>query len=43
MVPPLELFGLIETRINANEPERSYFPDQYRKTPLFDKFISFQI
>jgi hypothetical protein len=42
MLEPLELFGLIETRKSANKPEWSYYPDQIRKTPLFDKFISFE-
>jgi len=42
MLKPLELFGLIETRTNTDEPEPSYLPDQCRKTPLFDKFISFR-
>ncbi|CAN5453828.1 hypothetical protein BH23BAC3_BH23BAC3_24240 [soil metagenome] len=42
MLKPLELFGLIETRKTGDEPEWSYHPDQCRKTPLFDKFISFR-
>ena len=42
MLKPLELFGLIETRDKENQSEWSYKPDQFRKTPLFDKFISFE-
>ncbi len=43
VLKPLELFGLIETRKSANRPKWRYFPDECRKTPLFDKFITFRI
>jgi hypothetical protein len=39
----LELFGIIETRKSGDKPDWRYFPDQCRKTPLFDKFITFRI
>lgn len=40
---PLELFGLIESR-HSEKPDHSYIPpDQFRKTPLFDKFITFRL
>ncbi len=42
ILKPLELFGLIETRKTDTEPKWYYEPDQCRKTPLFDKFISFR-
>lgn len=42
ILKPLELFGLIETREYENESKWSYHPNQCRKTPLFDKFISFE-
>lgn len=42
MLEPMELFGLIETRKTTDDRHWSYQPDQCRKTPLFDKFISFE-
>ena len=42
ILEPLELFGLIETRKTDTESKWYYEPDQCRKTPLFDKFISFR-
>lgn len=43
VIKPLELFGLMETRKTGKKPDWSYAPDECRKTPLFDKFISFRI
>lgn len=40
---PLELFGLIETRKTGKKSGWTFYPDECRKTPLFDKFITFQI
>lgn len=42
MLKPLELFGLVETREPEDVDDWAYQPDQCRKTPLFDKFISFR-
>ncbi|TVR13526.1 MAG: hypothetical protein EA391_14075 [Balneolaceae bacterium] len=43
ILKPLELFGLMETRKTGDESEWSYKPDKCRKTPLFDKFITFRV
>lgn len=39
LLQPLEMFGMIESRYSS-PPIHSYDdPDQFRKTPLFDKFV----
>lgn len=43
MLEPLELFGLIKTRkTESSKPGYSGYPDQCRKTPLLNTFISFR-
>lgn len=39
----LTLFGLLEMRQDSNPPNSSPGPRHYRKTPLFDRFFTFDV
>jgi hypothetical protein len=40
---PLQWFGLLERREDENDAGRIERRRSYRKTPLFDRFLSFEV
>ncbi len=44
LIKPLVFFGLLETKFSDKQSDSSYFtPDEFRKQPLFDEFLTFDV